>query len=122
MYSVLRFGELSDADIESLGQQLERILPGVVDGPDIRCPDRVSISLADDDDWRLHLDSITTNVKLLDELIATMRGTDRTLELDFAIDPEDFERLLSEFVFDIQFLDMLVSRKIALTLSIYGGP
>ncbi len=121
MYTVLRFCGLSDDNIQSLGQQIEALLPGRFDGADIACPNRVSICLADEDEWGLHIESLMEKLALLDEVIATMRNADRAIELDIAVEPEDYDSLLSELVFPIVFLEFLVSRKIRLRASIYGN-
>jgi hypothetical protein len=53
MCTVLRLCDLSDTDIESLGQQLEGILPGVFIGPDRGYAGRVSIEMPDFEDPRV---------------------------------------------------------------------
>ena len=122
MYTVLRFCALSDTDVQSLGETMEELLPGVFTGTDKGCSDRVSVPLAEDDEWSLHIDSIRTKMALLDELVVRMRSASRTIELDVAIEPGDYNSLLSEFVFDNAFLDLLVSRRITLIMSVYGLP
>ncbi len=120
MYTVLRFCELSYDQVQSLGLQIEKLLPGIFSGPDEGCPNRVSIPLAEGDDWDLHVNSIIAKVTLLDEVITAMQKTTETTELDIAIEPEDCKSLLSEFAFPFEFLALLVSKKIVLITSIYG--
>ena len=90
------------------------------EGTDSRFPDRISIPMADDDNWLRHVLSTIKGLRALDGLLTMPDWDFGSRELDIAIEPEDYNALLSEWNFDCEFLSLLVPRRISLNISIYG--
>ncbi len=120
MYSVLRFCELSFPVTQQIGKNLDQVLPGSFEGFDRGCSNRVSIFIADDNNWNHHKISIMKKIEVLSELINMINKIGSMVELDIAIEPEDYSSLFSEYCFDNRFMCLIISHKINLTFSIYG--
>lgn len=120
MYSVLRFCDLSFPVTQQIGKNIDQVLPGSFDGFDRGCSNRVSISIADDNDWKHHSISIIKKIGILSELINMINEAGSKVELDIAIEPEDYSSLISEYSFDNILMCLITSHKINLKFSIYG--
>ena len=121
MYSVLRFRNLPDDEtIARIGQLANETIPGLYDGPD-REEGRISVSLADNDDWAVHTAGLQDRLQALAAVILAAKAAGATLEIDIAIwDKDYYVRWLTEYTVGTSLLRILAADEIELCISIYG--
>ena len=122
MYTVIRFAGLRDeTTLHALGTRVNEMVPGMYGGADRGVPNRFSCSISADGDWRFHQDSIGATITRLADLIHEAQGSGVQVEIDVAIEPEDYSgRLLTELAFGGAFLDLIRQHGIQFVISLYG--
>lgn len=121
MYSVLRFSGFSSTEhLHSSGAEVNLLVSGLFTGPD-RVQDRFSCSISEDDDWDSHCRSIENTLSNLSPVIRKCTSSGVNMQLDIAIDPEDYSgRLLTIFPLKESLLQSVLDANVKFVLSLYG--
>lgn len=119
MYTVLRFNGKED-QFASIGYELNSIIPNFYSGPD-KVGERFSCSLATDDNWVEHGDSVEMRLRKLAAVIKRSHLIGFTCGIDVALEPEDYlKQWITELTFSVPLLTLLAELQISLAISIYG--
>lgn len=121
MFSVIRFSKFADTErLHAAGAEINRLAPGSFTGPD-RVADRFSCVVSEDDDWENHCRAIERMITTLAPVIRNLVSAGIEMELDVAIDPDDYHgRLLTLFPLRRNLMKAIVDFEISLMLSLYG--
>ena len=122
MYTVIRFSDTAGTnDLPRLGEQLNQLVPGSYTGLD-RVPNRFSCSVCQEDDWALHHKAIIDILSRCAELITNAQEKGITIDVDVAVDPDDYcARMITELALDLDLVDLLSNLRVSLEISIYGS-
>lgn len=122
MYTVIRFSDKTERNnLESLGEKLNRCLPGLFTGLD-RVPNRFSCSVCSEDDWESHSRAISAVLTRCSEPIKEAISVQMELSIDVAIAREDYvDSMLTELVLDTKLTGLLSQCRTAFVVSIYGS-
>jgi hypothetical protein len=122
MLSVIRFSAFVTGDaLNSYGAEVNAVMPGLFTGPD-RVANRFSCTISEAGDWRAQCDSIQRAISALSLIARNAVANGVQIELDIAVDPEDYsDRLLTEFPLEEQLLRAVLENSIGFRLSLYGG-
>ncbi|MDP2735041.1 MAG: hypothetical protein Q8P12_02435 [bacterium] len=122
MYSVLRVAG-SVADLFAGGKEYSSLPIEIrLDKPGDRV---LSIDLSKEEDWDKHLTEIEKNLGILETEVPAIMSDAYERNIDSALDtPEDkqargLDAMVSSYSFGLEFLAMLVRRKIDLEVTIY---
>ena len=119
MYTVLRFCGRADK-IEDIGQHLNVIAPGTYTRPD-RVGGRFSCVISEGDSWQEHRDKLEEKISQFAQVIERAHSFEFALEIDIAIEPEDYgARRLTEVSLDEDLLRTLEHHRISVSVSVYG--
>lgn len=121
MYSVLRFSDPSQSlDLEKCGQEVNECAAGLFTGMD-RIKHRLSCSLSTDDNWKTQCEEIIRTIGTCMRVVEHARSVGIEVDLDLAIDPDDYMgSLFTEVYLEKRLLEILCRADIPMTISIYG--
>src|SRR5437899_3524170 len=121
MYCVLRFIDVCESnDLEKLGKELNQCIPDLYTGLD-HIPHRFSCSVYPGDTWELQRRAIIDVLSKCARVIEATHTLGIDVELDLAIEPEDYGvSMLTELQFDKELIGVLSLRRIPIAISIYG--
>ena len=119
MYTVIRFSGL-DATLVEFGKTINSVIEGAYSGID-RWGGRTSCELSASDNPDDHLTGVLEGIGRYGALLSEAKRRGIAVEIDIAIEPEDYEgRLLTVMQFNSELIRKLAENEIQMTLSIYG--
>jgi hypothetical protein len=98
MYTVLRFVG-PPTQLDKLENELKSVAPNAYEGRDCGYANRTSCSISRSNNWNDHVESIMALLGRLESVIQDARNSGIQLEVDTAIDPEDYMQGLYSEVF-----------------------